>query len=367
MHERLRRQWAAGEAMALGYGGIAVVSRATGIAPSTIGEARREMCDEKTRIVGARSPYRPGGGRQRHRSPILSSCIGCEGSWIRRRAAIQCLHCDGRVRALVRWRRRSGRRMESTSATRRSRGCFGNSATVCSEPRRRSKGSSTWIATLSLNSSMLRRRPYVARCAVSLRRHEEKELVGNFANAGREWRLEGASVVDVHDFPSDAVGKAIPYGVLDVADNSAFVNVGIDHDTPVFAVTSIAAWWKRMGVERYPDAREIYVTADAGGSNSYRARMVEVRAAATRRPIGNDIPIVSHFPPGTSKRWNKIEHRLLRSSITLNWRGHPLRSYETVVKLISGTTTSRGLLVRATLDRRCYPLWQKRSAPESCR
>jgi len=191
---------------------------------------------------------------------------------------------------------------------------------------------------------------------------KKKELVGNFANAGREWQLEGVpELVDVHDFPTDAVGKAIPYGVLDVADNSAFVNVGVDHDTPVFAVASIAAWWKRMGAERYPDAREIYITADAGGSNGYRARMWKFELQQLADRLGMTFH-VSHFPPGTSK-WNKIEHRLF-SFITLNWRGHPLRSYETVVKLIAGTTTSSGLLVRATLDRRCYPLGKKVSPKE---
>jgi hypothetical protein len=172
---------------------------------------------------------------------------------------------------------------------------------------------------------------------------KKKELIGNFKNGGREWQPQGEpDLVDVHDFPSDAIGKAIPYGVYDLAANDGFVSVGVDHDTPVFAVTSIAAWWKQVGVKRYPDAREIFITADAGGSNSYRAR-VSIH--------------VSHFPPGTSK-WNKVEHRLF-SFISINWRGRPLRTYDTIVSLIGNTTNRGGLVVRARIDRRRYPTGKK--------
>ena len=182
---------------------------------------------------------------------------------------------------------------------------------------------------------------------------KKKELVGNFKNAGVEWQpKDSPELVDVHDFPSDALGKAIPYGVYDVADNSGFVNVGTDHDTPVFAVTSIEAWWKRMGSKRYPEATELFITADAGGSNGYRARVwkfeLQRLADKLRLPIH-----VSHFPPGTSK-WNKVEHRLF-SFITMNWRGKPLRTYETVVNLIGNTTNSAGLVVYARLDDGSYP------------
>ena len=175
---------------------------------------------------------------------------------------------------------------------------------------------------------------------------KKKELVGTFKNAGIEWQPQDApELVDVHDFPSDALGKAIPYGVYDVADNSGFVNVGTDHDTPVFAVTSIHAWWKRMGSKRYPDATELFITVDVGGSSSYRVRVwkfeLQRLADKLRLPIH-----VSHFPPGTSK-WNKIEHRLF-SFITMNWRGKPLRTYETVVSLIGNTTNSGSLIVVAT-------------------
>jgi hypothetical protein len=191
---------------------------------------------------------------------------------------------------------------------------------------------------------------------------KKKELVGNFQNRGREWQPKGEpELVDVHDFPSDAVGKAIPYGVYDLAANDGFVNVGTDHDTPVFAATTIEAWWKHVGSQRYPDARELFITADAGGSNGYRARVWKAELQRLADKLGLSIR-VSHFPPGTSK-WNKIEHRLF-SFISINWRGRPLRTHAIVVNLIANTTNRGGLVVRAQLDRRKYPTGKKISAKE---
>jgi hypothetical protein len=191
---------------------------------------------------------------------------------------------------------------------------------------------------------------------------KKKELVGNFKNGGREWQLEGEpELVDVHDFPDDAVGKAIPYGVYDLAANDGFVSVGTDHDTPVFAATSVEAWWKKMGSPRYPGARELFITADAGGSNSYRSRVWKHELQRVADKTGLKIR-VSHFPPGTSK-WNKVEHRLF-SYISMNWRGRPLRTFETIVNLISNTTNRGGLVVRARLDRRNYPIGMRVSAKE---
>lgn len=191
---------------------------------------------------------------------------------------------------------------------------------------------------------------------------KKKELVGDFKNGGREWQPKGEpEIVDVHDFPQDAVGKAIPYGVYDVAANAGFVSVGVDHDTPVFAVTTIEAWWKQVGSLRYPDAREIFMTADAGGSNAYRARVWKHELQRLADKLGIAIR-VSHLPPGTSK-WNKIEHRLF-SFISINWRGRPLRTYETVVNLIANTTNRGGLVVRARLDKRRYPTGKKIAAKE---
>jgi Rhodopirellula transposase DDE domain len=182
---------------------------------------------------------------------------------------------------------------------------------------------------------------------------KKKELVGDFKNGGKEWAPSGEPVVvRVHDFPDPVLGKAIPYGVYDLGRTEGSVNVGTDHDTAAFAVASIAQWWNTMGKLSYPNATELLITADAGGSNSYRNRLwkVELQAFADQTGL---VVNVCHFPPGTSK-WNKIEHRLF-SQISQNWRGRPLVNHETIIQLIGATTTRTGIKVRATLDRRAYP------------
>jgi hypothetical protein len=182
---------------------------------------------------------------------------------------------------------------------------------------------------------------------------KKKELVGQFAQAGKEWHPQGEPVdVSTYDFPDQADGKAIPYGVYDVTDNSAWVSVGIDHDTSVFAVATIDKWWEHMGKKKYPNARRIYITADGGGSNGHRPWLWKHELARLAARTGLEI-IVSHYPPGTSK-WNKIEHRLF-SRITQNWRGRPLETYQTIINLITSTTTTTGLTVRCELDPTLYP------------
>ena len=186
---------------------------------------------------------------------------------------------------------------------------------------------------------------------------KKKELVGDYANGGAEWEPEGdATRVGAHDFPDPEMPKAIPYGVYDIGSNEGWVNVGDDHDTPAFAVASIERWWERMGHTRYPDATRLMITADAGGSNSYRSRMFKAELASLAAKIGL-IVTVCHMPPGTSK-WNKIEHRLF-SFITMNWRAKPLTTYRTVVELIAATTTKTGLRIEADLDQGDYPTGQK--------
>jgi len=182
---------------------------------------------------------------------------------------------------------------------------------------------------------------------------KKKELVGRFAQRGAEWHRTGESVeVSTYDFPHLADGKAIPYGVYDIADDSAWVSVGVDHDTSVFAVATIEAWWQQVGKEKYPNARRILITADGGGSNGHRPWLWKRELARLSAAIGVEIT-VCHYPPGTSK-WNRIEHRLF-SRITLNWRGRPLETYQTVVNLIANTTTKTGLAVRCQLDLSHYP------------
>lgn len=182
---------------------------------------------------------------------------------------------------------------------------------------------------------------------------KKKELVGEFKNAGQEWLPEGQPrQVNVHDFPSTASGKAIPYGVYDVTRNTGWVSVGTDHDTAVFAVATIKRWWDNEGVVAYPNANRLFITADGGGSNGSRNRLWKRELAAFAQESGLKIT-VSHLPPGTSK-WNKIEHRLF-SHISMNWRGRPLVSHEVVVGLIGSTTTTKGLKVKSDLDEQHYP------------
>jgi hypothetical protein len=182
---------------------------------------------------------------------------------------------------------------------------------------------------------------------------KKKELIGDFKNQGREWRLTGKpELVRVHDFKDKQLGKAIPYGVYDLKLDEGYVNVGIDHETAQFAVNSIRSWWEHLGHERYPAAPRLTITADCGGSNGNRPRLwkVELQKLADHTELELEI---CHFPPGTSK-WNKIEHRLF-SFITMNWRGKPLVSLETIINLIAGTTNTSGLEVYARLDQGTYP------------
>jgi hypothetical protein len=191
---------------------------------------------------------------------------------------------------------------------------------------------------------------------------KKKELVGRFTQAGREWQPSGEpEEVSTYDFPSLAEGKAIPYGVYDIADDSAWVSVGVDHDTSVFAVATIEQWWEQMGKTKYPNARRLLITADGGGSNGQRPWLWKFEIARLTAATGLDITIC-HYPPGTSK-WNKIEHRLF-SRITGNWRGRPLETYQTVVSLIANTTTVTGLTVRADLDLNLYPTGIKPTAQQ---
>ena len=186
---------------------------------------------------------------------------------------------------------------------------------------------------------------------------KKKELIGDYANGGVEWEPQGEPTrVGVHDFPDPDMPKAIPYGVYDIGGNEGWVSVGDAHDTPAFAGASVERWWERMGRPRYPNATRLLITADAGGSNSYRSRMFKAELAALAARIGLVIT-VCHMPPGTSK-WNKIEHRLF-SFISMNWRGKPLTTYRTVVELIAATTTKTGLRVEADLDHGYYPTGRK--------
>jgi hypothetical protein len=362
MDERARRLWAGAEADALGYGGVAAVARATGLAISTVRKGRDEVRAgaQPEALVKVR---RSGGGRPAHdrvhpelwpaleklidpmtrgdpESPLRWTCKSTHTLAAEMFAQYGIRVCDKTIARLL---RQNGYSLQAPN----------KSVEGTHHPDRNAQFEHI---NAKAQDCLERGVPVISVDT------KKKELVGNFKNAGREWQPRGEpELVDVHDFPDQALGKAIPYGVYDVAANDGFVSVGIDHDTPVFAVTSIAAWWKQVGSKRYPNTRELLITADAGGSNSYRSRMWkhELQQFADQRDLSIH---VCHFPPGTSK-WNKIEHRLF-SFISMNWRGRPLRSYETIVNLIGNTTNRGGLVVRARLDRRNYPTGRKVSAKE---
>jgi transposase len=352
MDERARRLWAGAEAGAIGYGGVAAVARATGMAISTVRKGRDEArggarLDDvvKVRRSSGKRPYEAA-------NPDVWPAIEQLVDPVTR----------GDPESPLRWTCKSTHVLSAELFAQR--GIRISDRTVSKllrehgyslqAPNKSVEGAQHPDRNAQFEHINAKAKDCVERgVPVISVDTKKKELVGNFKNGGREWQPKGEpELVDVHDFPDDAVGKAIPYGVYDVAANDGFVSVGVDHDTPVFAVTSIEAWWKQVGAKRYPGAREIFITADAGGSNSYRSRMWKHQLQRLADKLGLSVH-VSHFPPGTSK-WNKVEHRLF-SFISINWRGKPLRSYETIISLISNTTNRGGLVVRARLDRRRYP------------
>jgi len=350
LDERARRMWAATESREIGYGGDAVVSSATGLARATIRKGRQELedgldCPDRVRGPGAGRPSietsQPGVKEALEQlvdpltrgdpmSPLRWTCkskatlaatLTKQGWRISATKVGHLLHELGYSLQSTR-KRREGASHPDRNAQFEHINATADDYLDCGQP------------VISVDT-------------------KKKELVGDFKNAGKEWQPQGIpEKVLVHDFPQDAVGKAIPYGVYDMARDEAWVNVGLDHDTPAFAVASIRQWWKKMGSRAYPDANELFITADAGGSNGYRSRAWK----AGLQDLADELDLrirVSHFPPGTSK-WNKIEHRLF-CHITRNWRGKPLRTFETVVQLIGHTRTNKGLRVRAKLDKRKYP------------
>ncbi len=351
LDERARRLWAAAESRALGYGGDALVSAATGLARETIRNGRREI--ERGVEVTPRI-RRAGAGRPgiQKTQPGIREALEALVDPITRGDPMSPLRWTCKSRAkLAAALTKDGWSVSSTTIGR----LLHELGYSLQSPRKSGEGEeqhpdrNAQFEHINATAATLldRGQPVISVDT------KKKELVGNFKNSGQEWQPQGTPEhVLVHDFPSDAVGKAIPYGIYDMARNEAWVSVGLDHDTPAFAVASIRQWWKSMGRSAYPDARELFITADAGGSNGYRSRVWKVELQRFADEI--NLPIrVSHFPPGTSK-WNKIEHRLF-CHITQNWRGKPLRTIETVVALIGSTRTAAGLRVRARLDSKAYP------------
>jgi Rhodopirellula transposase DDE domain len=354
MDERVRRQWAATEAESLGWGGISLVSTATGLARNTIALGSREL------------EY-----RRAHPRSKISSRLRAEGAGRKKlteldpglREALDALVdpvTRGHPESPLRWtckstsklaeelRRQDHHVTDRTVATLLKEAGFSLQAN-----RKMREGSSHPDRNAQFE--------YINKQVLAFQKQQQpvisvdtkkKELIGEFKNAGQEWLPKGKPIeVNVHDFPDKKLGKAIPYGVYDLASNEGWVSVGIDHDTALFATASIGRWWREMGSPRFPNATKLMITADGGGSNSSRNRLWKVALQELADEL--QLPLqVCHFPPGTSK-WNKIEHRLF-SFITKNWRGRPLTSYEVIVSLIASTTTKAGLTVRAALDSNVY-------------
>jgi len=354
MDERMRRQWAAAEAAALGWGGVTTVSAATGLARNTIATGVRELEHRQANpgeAVGVRLRC-IGGGRK----PLTEIDPGL----LKALDALVDPVTRGHPESPLRWTCKSTRRLaeelqrQNHPVTDRTVAALLKQSGYSLQANRKTKEGSSHP---DRNAQF----EYINRQVVACQRRyqpvvsvdtKKKELVGEFKNMGEEWQPKGRpEKVKVHDFPDKKLGKAIPYGVYDMARNEGWVSVGIDHDTAQFAAASIGRWWHELGARRYPRATELMITADGGGSNSSRNRLWKVALQGLANDLGLTLR-VCHFPPGTSK-WNKIEHRLF-CFITKNWRGRPLTSYEVIVNLIANTTTETGLTVRAALDTNEY-------------
>jgi transposase len=366
LNEQGRRMWAATEALALGRGGVSTVAQATGLTRPTIHAGIRELRGEQMPPgTGQGRVRQPGAGRKKRieQDPTLAKDLealvepltrGDPCSPLRwtcksvRRLAAE-LQAEGHkvsAKLVSRLLHQAGYSLQGTRKTREGG----------KHPDRNAQFEHIAQRVSDFHS---RHQPVISVDA------KKKELVGDFKNAGREWHPKGQPPeVRVHDFIDPERGKAIPYGVYDVGANVGWVSVGVDHDTPAFAVATIRAWWLQMGSEMYPKAKELLITADSGGSNSTRARLWKLELQRFADETGRRV-CVSHLPPGTSK-WNKIEHRMF-SEITKNWRGRPLESHETIVSLIGETRTATGLQIRAALDENTYPTGRKVSKEQLAR
>jgi hypothetical protein len=354
LDERSRRQWAAAEALEYGYGGVTALAKATGLARDTIAAGIQELkyrhlhpdelVTERLRKSGA--------GRKllTESDPALLTAL---------EALVEPL-TRGDPESPLRWTCKSTRRLAAELASQGHRLGYRSVAWLLHEAgyslqanRKTREGNqhpdrNAQFAFINTQAARFQKR---GQPVISVDT-KKKELVGDFKNPGSEWHPEGQpEKVRVHDFKDEELGKAIPYGVYDVTNNQGWVSVGIDHDTAYFATASIHRWWQEMGTARFPRAKELFITADGGGSNSFRTRLWKVAL----QELANEVELkltVSHFPPGTSK-WNKVEHRLF-SFITQNWRGKPLVSVQVIVNLIAATRTTKGLIVQAAIDDRKY-------------
>jgi len=350
---------AATEAMSLGYGGVSVVARACGLSRKAIRNGILEL-QEGTPLVGR--IRRPGAGRK--------SITESDPSLVQTLEGLIDEQTRGDPESALRWTCKSTRAIAQELAQQKHPVSHVKVAQILhgldyslQSNRKTEEGQDHPDRDAQfrhINTAVKRcLRQGIPVISVDTKK---KELIGNYHNAGQQWRAAKQPLaVQGHDFPGPDVPRAFPYGIYDIGRNAGFVNVGTDHDTGAFTVASIRGWWRSEGRRIYADAKTILITADGGGSNGWRLRLwkLELQKLADQTGLGI---AVCHFPPGTSK-WNKIEHRLF-SFISSNWRGEPLRDYETIVNLIAGTTTAKGLKVTCRLDRRKYPTGREVSDEE---
>ncbi len=351
LDERGRRRFAAAEAKTAGYGGIAAVSRVTGLAASTIGRGLKELAETSDPAPGR--VRRPGGGRK----PAVVS----DPHLLRDLGARVEPTARGDPERPLRWTMKSLRQL---AAELKAQGHPGGRTLVgallhglgyslqANAKTREGDSHPDRAAQFEYLNAQVGQALAEGTPVISVDT-KKKELVGDFKNAGREWRPKGSpDAVRVHDFLIKQLGRAVPYGVYDLAANAGWVSVGLDHDTAAFAVQTIRRWWQAVGSLRYPGAKRLVIPADGGGSNGVRVRLWKRELQRLSDELGLAIT-VHHLPPGTSK-WNKIEHRLF-SFISPNWRAKPLVSYRVIVDLIAATTTKTGLSVQCELDPASYP------------
>jgi hypothetical protein len=352
LDERTRRIMAATEAMSLGYGGVTLVSQACGLSRKAIRKGIVEL-ESRAKPMAAGRVRRPGAGRK--------SITQSDPQLVQTLEALIDEQTRGDPQSALRWTCKStrviaeelGAQDHPVSHMKVAQILHGLNYSLQSN-RKTEEGedhpdrdAQFRHINATVKRSLARGIPVISVDT------KKKELIGNYDNAGQQWRPAQQPIhVQGHDFPSPDVPRAYPYGIYDIGRNAGFVNVGTDHDTGAFAVASIRGWWRAEGRKIYARAPSILITADGGGSNGWRLRLwkLELQKFADQTGLG---VAVCHFPPGTSK-WNKIEHRLF-SFISSNWRGEPLRDYETIVNLIAGTRTAKGLTVTCRLDRRKYP------------
>ena len=351
LNERTLRIFAASEAKSLGWGGIAIVSRALEISRERITRGIKEL--ELEERLGPGQVRRSGGGRKNHldSDKMLEKDLEKLISPYTRGDPESPLRwtCKS-VRKLATELNRKGHKISHTTVATLLRQM--NYSLQANKKTTEGKQHPDRDAQFKYINQEVHKHQRRGQPAISVDA-KKKELVGNFKNAGREWRPKGdPEKVKVHDFKIKELGKVAPYGVYDLTRNNGWVSVGIDRDTAAFAVSSIRKWWQKMGRSAYSKATHLLITADSGGSNASRSKLWKVELQKMANQTGLTIT-VCHFPPGTSK-WNKIEHRMF-SFVTKNWRGKPLTDRATIVSLIGSTKTNEGLKIKCALDTKKYP------------